>query len=170
VTWTAANVAMARLEWRKDPSDPWRLVADVDGYLGTYSWTVPPVPTGTAELRVRDAWDASPSDAGNAPFTIGAWLAVDGGAPASFALSPVAPTPLLAGEHGRVQFDVPRATAVQLELFGVQGQRVATLADRVFEPGRHSLPLETDALRAGVYFVRMRAGAFTATSRVLVLR
>lgn len=169
VTWNAANVAVARIEWRAGPADAWQLVADVDGHLGSYAWTVPPVPTITAELRVRDAWDASPFDIGNGPFTIVATLAADNAAPASFALAPVAPTPLRAGGTARVAFDAPRESRVQLELFDIQGHRVRTLADRAFEPGKHSLPLDTDGLRAGVYFVRMRAGAFAASRRVLVL-
>jgi photosystem II stability/assembly factor-like uncharacterized protein len=171
VTWNSSGVAVARLEWRRSAADPWQFVADTDGYLGRYAWTVPPVPTTAAEIRVRDAWDGSPLDAGNAPFTIAAYLSADGGsAPASFALAPVAPTPLGAGARGRVSFDVPRAARVAVELFDVQGQRVAVLADRAFEPGRHTLALETQQLRAGVYFVRMRAGAFSATRRVLVVR
>lgn len=170
VTWSAANVALARIEWRPGPSEAWRFVADADGHAGAYAWTVPPVPTATAEVRVSDAWDGSPVDAGNGPFTIAAWLSVEGGAPASYALAPVAPTPLAAGASARVAFDVPRAARAALELFDVQGHRVRTLADRVFEPGRHTLALDTGGLRAGVYFVRMRAGAFAASRRVLVLR
>ena len=170
VTWTAANVAVARIEWRPGPAAAWQLVAETNGQPGAYAWTVPAVPTTTAELRVLDAWDASPLDAGNGPFTIAAYLAVGDEAPRSLALAPVAPTPLLAGARARVSFDVPRATRIALELFDVQGQRVRTLADRSFEPGRHTLALETQGLHAGVYFVRMRAGAFSAARRVLVLR
>jgi len=170
VTWNAANVAVARIEWRAGPSDSWQLVADVDGHLGSYPWSVPVVPTTTAELRVRDAWDSSPFDIANGPFTIVGILAADNAAPASFALAPVAPTPLPAGATARIAFDAPRAGRVQLELFDIQGHRVRTLADRAFEPGRHSLALDTEGLRAGVYFVRMRAGAFAASRRVLVLR
>lgn len=170
VTWTAANVATARIEWRPDAGAAWQLVAEVDGHLGAYAWTVPAVPTTTAELRVLDAWDASPVDAGNGPFTIQAILAVGDGVPAALALAPVAPTPLPAGARARVTFDVPRPTHVELELFDVQGTRVRNLAARTFDPGHHTLALDTRGLSAGVYFVRMRAGAFTASRRVLVLR
>ncbi len=169
VTWNAVNVATARIEWRPASSAAWQLVAEVDGHLGSYAWVVPPVPTTTAELRVLDAFDSSPLDAANGPFTISAVLAVEGGGPAAFALSPVAPTPLAAGARARVAFEVPRSGRVRLELFDVQGHRVRLLADRTFEPGRHSLALEARGLRAGVYFVRMQAGAFGASRRVLVL-
>lgn len=170
VTWNATNVAVARIEWRPGPAAAWLPVADTDGTAGTYAWTVPAVPTTTAEVRVLDAWDASPLDAGSGPFTIAAYLAVGGEAPGALALAPVAPTPLLAGGRARVAFDVPRATRLALELFDVQGQRVRTLADRTFEAGRHTLALDTGGLHAGVYFVRMRAGAFSAARRVLVLK
>ncbi len=170
VTWTAANVATARIEWRPDAASAWQLVAEVDGHLGAYPWTVPPVPTTTAELRVLDAWDGGPLDAANAPFTITAVLAVGDERPVAPALAPVAPSPLLAGARARVSFDLPRAAHVELELFDVTGQRVRTLAARAFEPGRHTLSLDTSALRAGVYFVRLRTPAFTASRRLLILR
>lgn len=170
VTWNAVNVATARIEWRPGPADAWRPVADVDGHLGRYAWTVPPAPTASAELRVLDAWDASPLDAANGPFTIAAYLAVEGGAPAAFALAPVAPTPLVSGATARVAFDVPVESRVEVEVFDVQGHRVRTLAARAFAPGRHSLALATADLGAGVYFVRMQAGPFTATRRVMVLK
>ena len=70
ITWTAQNIGLARIEWRKSNVDAWQLVADVEGYLGTYAWSVPAQATTTAEVRVRDAWDANPTDVSNAVFTI----------------------------------------------------------------------------------------------------
>ncbi|MBI5711509.1 MAG: choice-of-anchor D domain-containing protein [Candidatus Eisenbacteria bacterium] len=70
ITWTAANVAVARIEYRRSPGDPWQQVADVTGYAGTYGWTVPADATTQAMIRVSDASDASPTDTSNAPFTI----------------------------------------------------------------------------------------------------
>ncbi|HYM81987.1 MAG TPA: YCF48-related protein, partial [Candidatus Limnocylindria bacterium] len=70
VTWNSQNVGLARIEYRTAPADPWQLVAEVPGYLGTYAWTIPCTPTATAEVRVRDAWDAAPEDLSNSSFTI----------------------------------------------------------------------------------------------------
>lgn len=70
ITWNGANVALARLEYRRSAGDPWVSIADVEGYAGTYSWTVPDDPTATAEVRVRDLADSNPSDASNAVFSI----------------------------------------------------------------------------------------------------
>lgn len=70
VTWNSTSLAAARIEWRENSSAAWQTVADVEGYAGTYAWTVPSVATTTAEVRVRDAWDGSPTDASDATFTI----------------------------------------------------------------------------------------------------
>lgn len=70
ITWTAQNIALARIEWRPGASDSWQPVALVEGYLGSYAWSVPAQATTTAEVRVSDASDGNPSDASNAAFTI----------------------------------------------------------------------------------------------------
>ncbi len=278
VTWSGANLALARIEYRRSASDPWVTVADVEGYLGTYAWTVPNDPTTTAELRVRDAGDGNPSDVSNAAFAIvqvavpqydalpalldmntvdtsigefgsftlsnpgtgtlnvsnvtsdnprfaptrtafsilagqsdtlgvwfrplaagvdsatltitandagsphtlevkgnaGAFLGVGEGSPLAFALSPAAPNPFAASSRTLVRFDVPARARVRLEVFDVQGHRIATLADGEMAPGRYSIPFGSGTvtgsrLRSGVFFVRMTAPGFDATRRVLVV-
>lgn len=99
VTWNATNVGLARIEYRRSAGDPWQLVAEVEGYLGSYAWSVPDDPTTTAEVRVSDAWDASPVDVSNATFTILAPRAV------------VTPGALAFGTH-----DVGTATTLEVTL------------------------------------------------------
>ncbi len=70
VVWSHQNIAIARIEYRKSAADPWQLVADVPGYHGGYDWTIPSDATYEAELRISDAWDGSPSDVCDIPFTI----------------------------------------------------------------------------------------------------
>ena len=70
LTWTASNVVLAKIEYRRTPADSWQLVATVPGYYGSYAWTVPFDATTSASIRVSDAWDATPSDTSDAQFTI----------------------------------------------------------------------------------------------------
>ncbi len=70
ITWNSAYVALARIEYRRAPGEPWQKIADVAGYLGKYDWTVPWDGTTQAKVRVTDAWDSSPQDSSNAVFTI----------------------------------------------------------------------------------------------------
>ena len=51
---------------------------------------------------------------------------------------------------------------------GVSG--VAVLADGVIEAGGHEAVVAPGALAAGTYVVRMQAGAFSATTRLTVVR
>jgi photosystem II stability/assembly factor-like uncharacterized protein len=70
IRWNMPNVPLVRIEFRRAPGQPWELVADVEGYAGTYAWTVPHVPTTQAKIRVRDIFDSAPTDTSNNPFTI----------------------------------------------------------------------------------------------------
>jgi photosystem II stability/assembly factor-like uncharacterized protein len=70
ITWNAANLPLARIDYRRDSMTAWQTVATIEGYAGSFDWTVPADATVDAEVRVADAWDDSPEDASDAPFTI----------------------------------------------------------------------------------------------------
>jgi photosystem II stability/assembly factor-like uncharacterized protein len=87
------------------------------------------------------------------------------------ALAPAAPQPVAAGGRTRLRFTLAHAGPVRLEVFGLRGERVAILMDGLRDAGAHEVVFEpSSTLRGGMYFVRLRAGAFTATQRVVVLR
>jgi hypothetical protein len=93
--------------------------------------------------------------------------------PKSFALKPNRPNPFSRGTS--IGFDLPMASEVLLEVFDAQGRQVRTLADRTFPAGRHSIVWAGDdyagqAVGSGVYFVRIEAGDFKATSKMLFTR
>ncbi len=104
-------------------------------------------------------------------------VAVDGGGPTAFALNQNQPNPF-AGRT-TIRYAVPVRTPVVLDVYDLQGHRVATLVDRVQEPGTYTVPFgpgmsaaggRIGDVRAGVYFYRLRAGAFSATRKMLFLR
>lgn len=70
IQWSAPRVALARIEYRTSSGSLWQTIADVEGYRGSYDWTVPNVATSDAMIRVSDAWDGSPADSSSASFTI----------------------------------------------------------------------------------------------------
>jgi photosystem II stability/assembly factor-like uncharacterized protein len=70
ITWNAANVALARIQYRRSPGDAWQLVAEVEGYRGRYAWTVPYDATASARVLVSDGWDQAPADSSDLGFTI----------------------------------------------------------------------------------------------------
>ena len=69
-----------------------------------------------------------------------------------------------------VEFALPEASEVTLEVYDVLGRRVATLEEGSKQAGRHEVRLEADGLPSGVYFGRLEAGGQTRTQKITVVR
>lgn len=92
--------------------------------------------------------------------------------PTAFALGRVQ------GSPGRfpmmLSYDLPRQEHVRLRVCDLSGRLVSTLVDGTQPPGRHLVVWGADRERrinatAGVYFVVMAAGDFTATRKAIVI-
>lgn len=94
--------------------------------------------------------------------------------PGQYALDGVFPNPT--SGRASVRFGVPQEEEVTIRVYDVLGRRVATLLDEVpREAGYHVLQWDGRGsggapLASGVYFVRMRAGDFMATQKVVRVR
>lgn len=104
-------------------------------------------------------------------------VSVAAAGPAAFALGQNEPNPFTG--RTTIRYSVPVRAPVVLDVYDLQGHRVATLVDGVMEPGHYTVPFGPGVgsangrmrdVRAGVYFYRLRAGAFTATRKMLLLR
>jgi hypothetical protein len=105
-----------------------------------------------------------PSDAGDQPTTFG--LVYDG------------PNPF----HDRttIRYRLPERTPVTVDVYDLQGRRVAQLVNTVQGPGEYAVPFganvvtpagdRTGDLAAGVYFAKMHAGSFTKTHKLVLAR
>jgi len=70
-----------------------------------------------------------------------------------------------------VRFDLARPERVTLEIFDVQGRLVARPAvDQPYEAGSHVLRVDGLRARPGLYFQRFRAGDYSATRRMVLVR
>ena len=64
-----------------------------------------------------------------------------------------------------------KPSVVELAIYNLLGQRIATIAHTLYEPGTHSIPFEAPAsLSTGIYFATAKAGEMTITRRVLFLK
>ena len=74
-----------------------------------------------------------------------------------------------------ITFSLAQRGALRLEVFDVRGARVKTLADTFFEKGIHQARWDgTDSageqVASGIYFYRLRMGAFVETKRMVLLK
>lgn len=87
--------------------------------------------------------------------------------PRPFALAVPYPNP--SRRAVTVTFDVAVPTNVRLVVFDGVGREVAVLVDGARSAGRHEASLDARGLPSGVYYVRLTAGASTATQAVTLL-
>ena len=67
-------------------------------------------------------------------------------------------------------FDVPRDSKVRIEVYNLQGANVATLTNRDYNPGYHSVTWNANSYASGVYFVRMLSGSYVNTQKVMLIK
>ena len=61
------------------------------------------------------------------------------------------------------------STPKALRLYGVDGRRVATLAQGTMPAGRHEATLNANDIAPGVYFLRLQAGNETVNQKVTLV-
>ncbi len=89
--------------------------------------------------------------------------------PAVLRFAPPSPNPAVEGTT--LRFELPEAGSVSVELYDLQGRRVATPLDHaVLAAGPHSLSLPLGDRRPGVYFCSLSANGARLTRRLLVVR
>jgi hypothetical protein len=69
-----------------------------------------------------------------------------------------------------VRYDLPGASDVRLVMYDLLGQEVAVLAHGRQKQGTHKLTFDASNLASGVYFLRLTAGEFIQTRKIMVIR
>jgi len=93
--------------------------------------------------------------------------------PETFSMKQNFPNPF--NPSTEIRFEIPRACHALLELFDIGGQRVAILLDRNLVAGRYTagwngLDIKGDPAASGVYFYRLKAGEYSETRKMILLK
>jgi hypothetical protein len=94
------------------------------------------------------------------------------GLPTVFALRQNHPNPFEVKTS--IRFDLPEPGLVRLTVYDVSGRLISTLTDQRWAAGRHSVVWSGDddqgsPVGPGIYFIRMEAGDFSDTKKMMVL-
>ena len=68
-----------------------------------------------------------------------------------------------------IRYTLPVTSFVNLKVYNVLGQEVATLVNEEMKPGSYDVTWEASNLSSGVYFYRLAAGNFVNTKKLIVL-
>ncbi len=95
------------------------------------------------------------------------------GLPSSFALNQNYPNPF--NPTTTISFEIPVRTSVQLTVFNLLGQSVATLAEGDYAVGTHEVEWDGhdragDPAASGVYFYRLEAGGQSEVRKMILLK
>jgi len=70
----------------------------------------------------------------------------------------------------RITYNLKEASEVQLKIFNVLGNEVATIVNELRSAGMHEVTWNAENLSSGVYFYQLRAGSFIETRKMVLLR
>ena len=88
--------------------------------------------------------------------------------PQDYALSQNYPNPF--NPSTKINYSLPEATRVSLDIFNMLGQKVATLVDAQQSAGYHTASFDASQLSSGVYLYKLSAPGFSQTKKMLLIK
>jgi hypothetical protein len=92
----------------------------------------------------------------------------DSSVPTTFALAQNYPNPFNAQTN--INFELEKASNVEVSVFDITGARVVTLADGQFEAGAHSINWDAEDVASGVYYYSLKANGEESTRKMTLLK
>lgn len=90
------------------------------------------------------------------------------GIPDEFSLKNAYPNPF--NPMTIIQYDLPKASEVRLEVFNVLGQLVSILVNEQKEPGYHNAVFHADGIASGIYIYRLMADDFVEIKKMVLMK
>ena len=92
----------------------------------------------------------------------------DGFIPAEFKLEQNYPNPF--NPSTLISYSLPKASLVSIKVYDVIGREVTEIVNEYQEAGKYVLPFTANNLSSGVYFYKIKAGEFSATKKMNLIR
>jgi hypothetical protein len=116
-------------------------------------------------------WKAPTTLDFEAPPQYGLGTSIDGGGfelPNEFTLFNNYPNPF--NPSTNISFNLPSSEFVELSVFNVLGQKVATILSQQMTAGTHSVAFNARNLASGVYIYQIRAGSFVQNKTMMLVK
>jgi photosystem II stability/assembly factor-like uncharacterized protein len=90
------------------------------------------------------------------------------GTPVNFELAQNYPNPF--NPSTTITFSIPQKSEVSVKIYDILGNEVATLVNESKEAGRYSINFNASKYSSGVYFYSIKAGNFTETKKMTLIK
>ena len=88
--------------------------------------------------------------------------------PSKYALESAYPNPF--NPVTTLNFSLPESQEVMLQVYNLQGRVIETLVNSNIEAGYHSVQWNADNYSSGMYFVKMVAGEYIDTQKLMLVK
>jgi hypothetical protein len=88
--------------------------------------------------------------------------------PKTFSLSQNAPNPF--NPSTMISYQLPKTSDVEISIFNLMGQKVATLIDKKQNAGTYQVDWDARGFASGVYYYRLEAGDYTDVMKMVLLK
>jgi len=129
-------------------------------YPGNYSVTLTVTGARGTGVRTHQSFIRVNNTSGN--------HLVDGVIPNEYGLAQNYPNPF--NPATEILFDLPEPAFVSLEVFNVAGRKVGTVVESELGGGRYRFVWNGSGFASGVYLYRLRAGEFSATRKMVLIK
>ncbi len=94
--------------------------------------------------------------------------------PSEYSLNQNYPNPFSKGAGGNpttvIEYSIPKESFVNLSVYNILGQKVAELVNDRAQAGRYQINWNASQLVSGIYFYTLRAGDFSQTKKMIILK
>ena len=70
----------------------------------------------------------------------------------------------------KINYDIPKKTIVTIKIYNILGELVAHPLNEVKEPGKYNLDFDASSLASGVYYYEIKAGTFSDTKKMVLVK
>ncbi len=88
--------------------------------------------------------------------------------PSEYQLSQNYPNPF--NPTTKISFSIPKATNVELSVFNILGQKVATLVNKELAAGSYKYDFDASNLTSGIYFYKLQAKDYSQVRKMMLLK
>ena len=132
-----------------------QLVIETKSYPGAFAPNEPPGPADFTSAKIL------------VPLT--SINEISSTVPESYSLQQNYPNPF--NPSTSIRFEIQKSANVSLEVYNVNGQKVATLINNeVVSPGTKEVSFNGSNLSSGIYYYTLRTGSFTDTKKMMLIK
>ena len=169
INWSSNDVEDVKIEYSVNNGASWNLIVDTTPSTGAYLWDIPNILTTQGRVKISDVTTPSIYDVSNNTFRINYTVDVnDPKFSIDYHLYQNYPNPFNPSTH--IEFSIPEYTYVNLSIYDILGNLVATLVSEGKSAGNYKIAFDASNIPSGLYFYKIITSDYNATKKMILLK